>query len=73
MNFFALQSAHAELYLGLFIFVMFGKSQDKMQYILAIDLPGGKRILMIKMRAQHTTFNKAIEQNNFISNASSLT
>ncbi len=29
-------------------------------YIVARDLPGGKRILMINMRAQHTTFNKAI-------------
>ena len=33
--------------------------------IVAIDLPGGKWIIMIKMRAQHTTFNEAIEQNNF--------
>ena len=29
--------------------------------IVARDLPGGKRILIINMRAQHTTFNEAIK------------
>ena len=29
--------------------------------IVARDLPGGKRILIIKMRAQHITFSKAIK------------
>jgi hypothetical protein len=30
--------------------------------IVARDLPGGKRICIINMRAQHITFNKAIKQ-----------
>ena len=30
-------------------------------HIVARDLPGGKRILIIKMRAQHITFSKAIK------------
>ena len=30
-------------------------------YIFARDLPGGKRIRIINMRAQHITFNKAIK------------
>ena len=29
--------------------------------IVARDLPGGKRIRIINMRAQHITFNKAIK------------
>ena len=29
--------------------------------IVARDLPGGKRILVINMMAQHITFNKAIK------------
>ncbi len=29
--------------------------------VVARDLPGGKRILTINMRAQHITFNKAIK------------
>ena len=28
---------------------------------MARDLPGGKRILVINMMAQHITFNKAIK------------
>jgi hypothetical protein len=30
--------------------------------IFARDLPGGKRIRIINMRAQHITFNNAIKQ-----------
>ena len=30
-------------------------------YFVARDLLGGKRILIIKMRAQHITFSKAIK------------
>jgi hypothetical protein len=45
--------------------------------IVARDLPSGKRILMINMRAQHITFHKAIKTvkilKNFYCNVSSLT
>ena len=35
--------------------------EDEVLQLLARDLPGGKRILIIKMRAQHITFSKAIK------------
>ena len=35
--------------------------EDEALQLLARDLPGGKRILIIKMRAQHITFSKAIK------------
>ena len=33
-----------------------------------MDLPGGKRILIINMRAQHITFNKAIKTVKIVKN-----
>ena len=44
---------------GVFLGLVFAK---KLEFnIVARDLPGGKRILIIKMRAQHITFGKAIK------------
>ena len=39
--------------------LVFGK--QRLGNIVARDLPGGKRILVINMMAQYITFNKAIK------------